>query len=60
MKEDFDTLPQNGAFDEWTRLTADLYSRQRHHNGAVGYDEVEWEAFQSGWNAAKQHFGIEE
>ena len=27
--------------------------------GAYGYSELEWEAFQYGWNAAKKHFGIE-
>jgi hypothetical protein len=28
--------------------------------GAYGYDELEWEAFQYGWNAAKKHLGVEE
>ncbi len=60
MKEDIDTEEQCNAFNEWTQLTASFYDRQRHHSGAVGYDEVEWDAFQTGWNAAKKHFGVEE
>jgi len=58
QNDDYDTEEQCNAFDEWTKLTADFYDRQRHHSGAVGYDEVEWDAFQTGWNAAKKHFGI--
>jgi hypothetical protein len=37
-------------------------SDSRSHSvmtGAYGYDELEWEAFQYGWNAAKKHFGVE-
>ena len=26
----------------------------------LNINELEWEAFQSGWNAAKKHFGVEE
>ena len=57
---DTDTKEQINAFDEWTKLTADFYDRQRHHSGAVGYEEIEWDAFQMGWNAAKIHFGVQE
>jgi hypothetical protein len=28
--------------------------------GAYGYAELEWEAFQYGWNAAKVCFGVKE
>jgi hypothetical protein len=60
IKRDIDTEEQINLFDEWTKLTADFYDRQRHHSGAVGYEEREWDAFQEGWNAAKKHFGVEE
>jgi hypothetical protein len=60
MKLDLDTEEQCNAFDEWSQKTADFYDRQRHHSGAVGYDEIEWDAFQEGWNAAKKCFGIKE
>ena len=54
---DTDTEEQINAFDEWTKLTAEFYDRHRSVSGAVGYQEIEWEAFQEGWNAAKKHFG---
>ena len=57
---DRDTFAQCNAFDEWTKLTADFYDRQRSLSGAVGYEEVEWDAFQEGWNAAKKYFGVKE
>ena len=60
IKRDIDTEAQCNLFDEWTKLTAEFYNRQRSRTGAVGYEEREWEAFQEGWNAAKKHFGIEE
>lgn len=60
IKLDIDTKEQCNAFDEWTMMTADFYDRQRYPDGAVGYDELEWEVFQAGWNTAKQHFGVTE
>ena len=59
IKRDIDTEEQCNLFDEWTKLTADFYDRQRSRSGAVGYEEREWDAFQEGWNAAKRHFGVE-
>ena len=60
IKRDIDTEAQCNLFDECTKLTAEFYDRQRSRSGAVGYEEIEWDAFQEGWNAAKKHFGIEE
>jgi hypothetical protein len=59
IKRDIDTEEQCNMFDEWTKLTADFYDRQRNRFGEVGYEEREWDAFQEGWNAAKKHFGVE-
>ena len=41
-------------FDEFLDDTSD--SRSHSWTGAYGYAELEWEAFQYGWNAAKKHF----
>ena len=60
MIRDIDTEEQCNMFDEWTKLTADFYDRQRSISGAVGYEEREWDAFQEGWNSAKKHFGVTE
>ena len=60
MKLDIETEEQCNLFDEWTKLTADFYDRHRSVSGAVGYQEIEWDAFQEGWNAAKKHFGVHE
>ena len=46
-------------FDEYLEETAELQDRDRRQRG-LSYDEAEWEAFQSGWNAAKKHFGVQE
>ena len=59
MKQDWDTQEQCDMFDEFLDDT----SSGRSHSiltGAPGYDALEWEAFQYGWNAAKKHFGVEE
>ena len=59
MKKDWDTEEQVDMFDKFLDDTSD----SRSHSvmtGAYGYDELEWEAFQYGWNAAKKHFGVEE
>ena len=59
MKQDWDTAEQSDMFDKFLDDTSD----SRLHSvmtGAYGYDELEWEAFQTGWNAAKKHFGVEE
>ena len=58
MKKDWDTEEQCDLFDEFLDDTSD----SRSHSvmtGAYSYNELEWEAFQYGWNAAKKHFGIE-
>jgi len=59
MNDDWDTQEQSDMFDIYL---ADTSSGRSHSiiTGAPGYDELEWEAFQSGWNAAKKHFGVEE
>jgi hypothetical protein len=57
MKEDWDTQEQSDMFDEYLKDTSD--GRNTSLSGAHGYDELEWEAFQYGWNAAKKHFGVE-
>lgn len=56
---DKDTEKQCNVFDEWTQKTAEFYKRQQHPSGAVGYGDIEWDAFQEGWYAAKKHFGIQ-
>ena len=58
MKRDIETEEQSNLFDEWTKLTADFYNRHQSIYGAVAYEEIEWEAFQEGWNAAKKHFEV--
>lgn len=60
MRVDIETEEQCNLFDEWTKETADFYDRHRSVSGAVGYQEIEWDAFQMGWNAAKKHFGVQE
>lgn len=58
MTEDWDTQEQCDMFDEYLKDTSS--GRSISLFGARGYDELEWEAFQSGWNAAKKHFGVRE
>lgn len=55
MKHDFDTPEQCDAFDAFLEATSD--DRQKFRN-AFAYNELEWEAFQAGWNAAKQQFRV--
>ncbi len=59
MNKDWDTEEQSDMFDLYL---ADTSSERSHSimTGAPGYDELEWEAFQYGWNAAKKHFGVTE
>lgn len=56
---DYDTQEQCDAFEEY--LKEFPHGRVQHPaNGAYGYKEEEWDAFQSGWNAAKKHFLVVE
>lgn len=57
--KDWDTAEQIDLFYEYLEISAEIEDRQRY-NDAFGHSEAEWEAFQYGWNAAKQHFGIKE
>jgi hypothetical protein len=56
-KLDWDTEPQIDMFDVYCEDT--IHNRFRVHEG-YSYREEEWEAFQYGWNAAKEHFGVKE
>ena len=58
MKKDWDTQEQSDMFDKFLDDTSD--SRSHSRTGAYGYAELEWEAFQHGWNAAKIFFGVKE
>lgn len=58
MKQDWDTQEQCDCFDEFLEDTSD--SRRYSLFGNLGYNDLEWEAFQHGWNAAKKHFGVTE
>jgi len=60
IKQDRDTTEQNVLFEQYLKNKAELEDRIRRGSWAYSYDEVEWEAFQYGWNAAKRHFGIEQ
>lgn len=57
MNKDWDTPEQCDMFDDYLEVSADINDRVKWNN-AYGYAECEWEAFQYGWNAAKQHFGL--
>ena len=57
MKLDFDTQEQSDAFDAFLKATGE--NRQKFRN-AFAYNELEWEAFQAGWNAAKEQFRVTE
>lgn len=59
MKKDWETQEQCDMFDNYLAESADIEDRVKINNG-YGYSESEWEAFQYGWNAAKQHFGVKE
>ena len=57
MIRDHDTQEQCDAFDLYLKeFSCDRF--QHPKSGAYGYDEQEWDAFQYGWNAAKQHFEV--
>lgn len=61
-KFEWDTQEQNRKFQDFLMETCDIYSRTyRLIDGKpiFGYDEAEWDAFQYGWNAAKEHFGVD-
>lgn len=55
MKQDFDIPEQCDTFYVFLEATSD--DRQKFRNG-YSHSELEWEAFQAGWNAAKQHFKV--
>lgn len=55
--KDRDTIEQNILFEQYLNDTEELEDRARRGK-ALSYDEVEWDAFQYGWNSAKAHFGI--
>ena len=57
MIDDFDTQPQCDLFDGYLKDTGE--DRQKY-KGSFGYNECEWEAFQAGWNAAKEYFEVSE
>lgn len=57
MKYDFETQEQSDAFYVFLEATSE--HRQKFRN-AFAHNELEWEAFQAGWNAAKQQFKVEE
>lgn len=57
MKHDFDTPEQCDAFYVFLEATSD--DRQKFRN-AFAHNELEWEAFQAGWNAAKEYFEVSE
>ena len=57
MKHDFETQEQAEAFYKFLEATSE--HRQKFRN-AFAHNELEWEAFQAGWNAAKQQFGVTE
>lgn len=58
MNTDLDTSQQIEAFYHYLEDSGD--SRNQSTAGAYAHTEEEWEAFQSGWNAAKQHFKVQE
>jgi hypothetical protein len=53
--KDYDTQAQCEMFDEYLHQSAGIEDRFKV-NKAYSYSECEWEAFQYGWNAAKQYF----
>lgn len=57
ITKDYDTQAQIELFDRYLAATADIEDRTQV-NMALSYSECEWEAFQSGWNAAKQYFQV--
>lgn len=56
MKHDFETEEQSDAFYVFLEATSE--HRQKFRN-AFAHNELEWEAFQAGWNAAKDFFGVD-
>jgi hypothetical protein len=57
ITKDFDTMAQIELFDYYLAATAEVEDRVQV-NMALSYSECEWEAFQQGWNAAKQYFQV--
>jgi hypothetical protein len=57
ITKDWDTQAQIEMFDYYLATSADIEDRIQINN-ALSYSECEWEAFQSGWNAAKQYFQV--
>jgi hypothetical protein len=58
ITKDYDTMAQVEMFDHYLAASADVEDRTLHGRG-YSYAECEWEAFQSGWNAAKLYFTVE-
>jgi len=56
VKHDFETEEQSDAFYVFLEATSE--HRQKFRN-AFAHNELEWEAFQAGWNAAKDFFGVD-
>ena len=54
---DWDTQAQVEMFDHYLVSTYGIENRTQH-NMAISYAECEWEAFQTGWNAAKLYFSV--
>ena len=56
--KDYDTQAQCEMFDYYLAMSAGIEDRIQV-NKAFSYSECEWEAFQSGWNAAKTYFKVQ-
>jgi hypothetical protein len=57
ITKDYDTQAQVEMFDNYCAATSEVEDRVQV-NMALSYLECEWEAFQYGWNAAKQYFSV--
>lgn len=57
-KNDWDTKSQCDLFDTYLETTAGINPRVKVNKG-YSYAECEWDAFQYGWNACKEHFGLD-
>ena len=57
ITKDYDAQAQCEMFDDYLHQSAGIEDRTLHGRG-YSYAECEWEAFQSGWNAAKQYFTV--
>ena len=58
ITKDYDTEAQCNTFGDYLHQSAGIEDRIKI-NKAYSYQESEWEAFQSGWNAAKVYFTVE-